>query len=355
VPKLKLEWRPDRSVWYIRGTLRGVKVRETCGTDDKEAAEAIRAKREWEILQGSVFGFKAAGTFIDGALIYLEAGGERRFMQPLIDHFGNTPLDKIDQAALDAAARKLYPTAAPATLNRQLFAIVSAVRNAAAARGICSPMRIERPKNPKGRVRWLTHDEAGRLLDACAPHLRPLVAFLFYTGARIGEALWLDWRAVDLKRAHVTFVDTKTDDARGVPLHPAAVAVLASLPHREGEVFRRPDGYPYEPLREDDDNDRSAGTRIKTAFRAACRRAGINDFSPHDCRHTWATWHYQQNRDLNALMRLGGWKSERMVLRYAHINLGEVAHTIKAMAAIASRTKSTKKRSTSERGRKHGI
>jgi len=31
------------------------------------------------------------------------------------------------------------------------------------------------------------------------------VIFLLYTGARIGEALWLDWRYIDLTRGHVTF------------------------------------------------------------------------------------------------------------------------------------------------------
>ncbi len=48
-------------------------------------------------------------------------------------------------------------------------------------------------------------------------------------------------------------------------------------------------------------------------------------------RHTWATWHYAANRDLVALMELGGWKSERMVLRYAHMN---VAHREQSLAAL---------------------
>jgi integrase len=115
-----------------------------------------------------------------------------------------------------------------------------------------------------------------------------------------------------------------------VPLHPRVVAALANLKHRDGEVFRRPDGEPYErPGKWADDH--SAGARISTAFRGACRRAGITDFSPHDCRHTWATWHYQANRDLGALQRLGGWKSVRMVMRYAHVNVAELSHTINAL------------------------
>jgi integrase len=147
-----------------------------------------------------------------------------------------------------------------------------------------------------------------------------------YTGGRAGEALWLDWRDVSLARAHVTFPKTKNGEARGVPLHPRIVAALANLPHREGEVFRRPDGEPYARPRRIDDT--SAGARIRKAFATARKRAGLEDFTPHACRHTWATWHYAANRDLGALQKLGGWKSIRMVLRYAHVNVGELAHTI---------------------------
>src|SRR5262249_45320990 len=179
---------------------------------------------------------------------------------------------------------------------------------------------------PSGRVRWLDVEEADRLIKACSVHLRPLVIFMLYTGARASEALWLNWRNVDLARRHVMFIGTKNGESRGVPLHPRGLAALANLRHREGEVFRRPDGLPYErPKRVD---DTSAGSRIKKAFAGACKRAGITDFSPHDCRHTWATWHYAENRDVGALQKLGGWKSIAMVMRYSHVNVGELKHTI---------------------------
>jgi hypothetical protein len=48
----------------------------------------------------------------------------------------------------------------------------------------------------------------------------------------------------DLDRAHVTFPKTKNGDA-GVPLHPRVGAALSLLKHRDGEVFRRPEGKPY--------------------------------------------------------------------------------------------------------------
>jgi integrase len=137
----------------------------------------------------------------------------------------------------------------------------------------------------------------------------------------MSEALYLDWREVDLASAHVTFLDTKNGEHRGVPLHPRLVHELRSLRQNQGRVFRTNSGAAYA------EKEFGGG---QTAFRGACRRAGITDFTPHDCRHTWATWHYAANRDLIALMRLGGWKSERMVLRYAHVNVSQLAPSINA-------------------------
>jgi integrase len=363
---LKLFQRKGSANWYLRGTLRGVRVYESCGTDEKTVAEEIKAKREWEILQSSVYGVAASITFNGAVAIYLESDhSEARFLQPLIDHFGSTPIAKIDQAAVDAAAKAIYPGLAPATINRQIYTPITAVINKAAEKGKCAPIKFKRPKLPKGRVRWITHAEAHCLIESCAPHLKPLVAFLLYTGARCGEALWLDWRHVDLQRGQVQFLDTKNGSDRGVPLHPSLVAILANLPHREGCVFRKQGllvrghnsgelvhylGEPYAALDPDNPLDVSAGSRIKKGFKAACTRAGISNFHPHDCRHTWATWHYQENRDLNMLMHLGGWSSLSMVLRYAHVNVSHAAPSIQNMptigAASAPERKASKPKST---------
>jgi integrase len=323
---LRVVRRPKSPYWIIRGTVRGIRIEESTSTSDRRAAEEIRAKREAEILTQSIYGRRATATFAEAAVSYIENGGSKRFMERVLRHLGTMPLVQIEQDVIDKGARKLYPDASEATRNRQFYTPVSAVLRHAARRGLCPPPILERPQSSSDRVRWLTEAEADRLIDACADHLRPLVVFLLYTGARVGEALWLDWRCVDLRRRHVTFPRTKNGQPRGVPLHQRVVIALANLPHREGEVFRRPDGFPYEQPRRSDDH--SAGTRIKTAFKTACRRAGITDFHPHDCRHTWATWHYVANRDLGALQRLGGWKSVRMVMRYAHTNVDEFKHTI---------------------------
>jgi integrase len=318
---IKLVRRPKSPNWIIRGTLRGVRIEQTTGTPDRRFAEEIRAKREAEILAQSIYGRRATCTFAEAALTYIEAGGSKRFLEPVVRYFGTTPLGRIDLETIERGARKTYPGRSNATLDRQFFTPTSAVLKHAARRGWCAPPILERPKVSPVSIRWLTLEEANRLIQACAPHLRPLVIFMIYTGARIGEALWLHWRNVDLTRHHVAFPQTKNGDARGIPLHERVVVALANLPHRDGEVFRRADGLPYErPKRAD---DTSAGSRIKKAFAGACKRAKIDDFSPHGCRHTWATWHYTANRDIDALMRLGGWKSVDRVMRYVHANVDE--------------------------------
>jgi integrase len=277
---------------------------------------------------------RPAQTFPAAVNTYLDRGGKPRFLKPLLLHFRETPIDQIDQAAIDHSALTLLPRASFATRNRQVYTPISAVLRAAGVR-----IEIERPKEPEERViRPLTLEEALRLIDACAPHLRPLVMFLLLTGARAGEALWLEWPCVNLVRAHVSFPKTKNGKSRGLALHRDLIAELANLRHRDGCVFRRPDGKPYE--RPKSINDTSAGTRIKTAFAAACRRAGIEDFRVHDCRHTWASWHYAKHADLVMLQRQGGWKTLKLVLRYAHQNSDRDREAIDGLPSLAKSEKS---------------
>lgn len=313
---------------YLRGTVRGYRIDESAGTSSRKAAEEIRARREAELLDRSIHGHSAVATFASAVAGYLELGGEGRYMRPLLLHFGTAKLSEIDQGAIDAAAKIIKPGASPATINRQIHTPISAVLKHAAARKLCAYQPIARPEPPRGKTRWLTQEEAERLIEHCADHLAPLVAFMLYTGARVSEALYLDWAQLDLARAHVQFLDTKNGEDRGVPLHPGIVAALANIGHRTGPVFLTHKGHPYEPRPNED------GGQIKTGFRAACRRARVALCTPHTLRHTWATWFYQEHGDLLRLMKLGGWKSMKMVERYAHVNSEHDAPAINSLPLV---------------------
>ena len=333
---LKLFKRSSSPYHYIRGTVGGQSVFESTGVTDKKIAEEIRIKRENEILTEKVWGKAKTYTFAHAVKDYLEhAGGSddgdtgrNRFLAPILKHFGTTLLRDIDQHAIDLAAVKLYPKAGPATRSRQVFTPTVAVLNHAARKKWCERPIIARPKQPKGVIRWLKPDEAERLIAECPRHLKPLVIFLLYTGARAGEAVWLDWSNVDLGKAQVTFPRTKNGEPRSVPLHPRILAELAAVKEKDrtGNVFRTPSGEPYAGLK--NASDTSAGSRIHTAFSAACKRAKIEDCHVHTLRHSWASWMMQSGGTLAELRELGGWKTASMVFRYAHVNVAHHANAI---------------------------
>jgi integrase len=141
----------------------------------------------------------------------------------------------------------------------------------------------------------------------------------------MSEAIELDWRDLDLQGNRAIFWRTKTGKRRIVVLPPRAVADLATLPHREGSVFRwettpSPKGAKPSRIHTYADRGREEGGHIKRAWQGAIRRARLDpELTPHDCRHTWASWHYALHKDLLRLKAEGGWSSVTLVERYAHL------------------------------------
>ena len=105
--------------------------RSVAPTSDDTLTEALRlckrsvanqVRRQWEReIERGEFAVPGEPDFASAAIAYMKAGGERRFLIPLINHFTTTPLRQINQAAVEAAAAVLYPRATPATQNRQLI------------------------------------------------------------------------------------------------------------------------------------------------------------------------------------------------------------------------------------------
>jgi len=174
--------------------------------------------------------------------------------------------------------------------------------------------RIRMLSEPRRRVRFLTRQEADRLLEALPAHLRPAVSFGLATGCRMGEILNLEWTRVDFDR-RVAWLDhgtTKNGEGRGIPLNNDAILALRAV---VGDNDRW--CFTYQGKRMD---------RVGSGWKRALRRAGISDFRFHDLRHTWASWHVTNGTSLQELMELGGWKSYEMVLRYAHLAPDHLSH-----------------------------
>lgn len=299
--------------FYVRGTHLGVFVNRSTKTGKRALAEKLRKEWERQIECGS-FSQPGEPTFADAALGYMNAGGERRFMTPLLTHFGNKPLRMIDQAAIDDAAMALYPNGSAATRNRQVYSPISAVLKRA---GVV--VDLKRPKGAQGNtVRgWLWPEQAIRLfaeahrIDA---EFAALLVLLCYTGLRLSEALSLTADNVRLADGFAFVSDTKNNEPRAVYLPPVAVAALANLPgdRDRGRAFRfRKNGHLYQLLR-------------ASAARADVELPERSAF--HIFRHTYMTWMRRYGGlDETGLLNLGTHKDRKSVNRYSHVVVSEEA------------------------------
>ncbi len=323
---LRLVRRRNSPYWYIRGTVRGIYVEESTRTADRKAAEALRIRRESELLETSVYGRRTTATFEEAAVLYMESGGERRFVAQLLEHFAGRRLHEIDQAAADAAARALYPEASAATRVRQVYTPLAAILNHAARSGLCAPVRFRRPRATTPVRPAAEPEELEAFLAAAPPRLAALALFMALTGRRIGEAVRLTWGDVNLGRGEALIRRTKNGEPAVAHLPPAVVAALANLPGAREEralIF----GY-------------SSRHSVYGAWRRACARAKIRSLSPHEMgRHTFATWMRRYaGLDLRALMEAGGWKSVQSVLRYAKVDPEETAHAADRLGEVLEKS-----------------
>jgi hypothetical protein len=120
--------------YTVRGTYRRVYVERTTGTPDKRQAGQFLKDIKEAIERGDYAAKPEAAveaprppTFADAALAYLRAGGERKYISPIIEATGahalrDKLLSEIDQIAIDNAANELHPGAPATTTNRQFYA-----------------------------------------------------------------------------------------------------------------------------------------------------------------------------------------------------------------------------------------
>lgn len=321
---LKIYKRPGRKNWYMRGTVRGRSVEESTGTGDRQIAEAVRIKREGEILHRSVHGDEVAVTFQEVALAYMQGGGEKRFLAPLIKHFANVRIVHIKQQEIDKAAAVLYPSAKPATRNRQVYTPISAILSYAHEHFQTPSINVKRPKVITEVRRSATPDQLEAFLSAAnKPHIAALAFFMAYTGRRITEAVNLTWDDLDLQNAKALIGKTKNGEPIFVDLHVDLLAMLANLPDKEDRVFNFTHRH-----------------SVYGTWRRTCKRAGIPYITPHEMgRHTFATFMRRYGGlDLRGLMAAGGWKSVQSVVRYAKVAPDEVTEAVSKLPTIRAKS-----------------
>jgi integrase len=339
------EKEPGSGIWWIRYTVDGRKRREKVGR--RSDAITLLAKRQTEKLQK----LKLPETFrkvilfselLDDAIEHSEAeNGERSThelklkIERIRPVWASRRADSITKQEIVRwlQSEKVARDWSIATTNRwqACFSLVFRVGidNEKIATNPAS--RIRRKAEENHKLRFLTDEEEEKIRAVLASkHSTYLPAFLFSinTGLRASEQWRLHWTDIDLNRKQLTVRKQKSRKGeRHVSLNPVALEALASLHHSsrdKGHVFLNSDGAPMKSHRD--------------WFDPAVKVAGVQDYTWHCNRHTFASRLAMAAIDIRTIAQLMGHRTIQMSMRYAHLSPD---HTLDAVNRIAKRAADT--------------
>ncbi|MGJ8611546.1 MAG: tyrosine-type recombinase/integrase [Octadecabacter sp.] len=293
-------------LYSYRGTVAGRRLSGATGTTDKRIAERIAAEVEAKAWQSHLDGPGATLTFAQAAIAYRLAGRDDRFLVRIEDYWKDTLIPKITGEAIRQMARKLYPEATNATLNRQGIVPTQAIINYASELEWCGAIKVKRFKVSAKRKTPVTRAWVERFARQAVEdrlyHLAALCLFMFGTGARRGEACALKWGDVELFQKTAVINQTKVEHQRIAHLSPPVIAALANIPSN-----RNPAGLVF---------NYASGESVGQVWNNVIKRAGIDKLSPHCCRHGFATSMLQAGVDPKTVAVRGGWKDVATVMKY---------------------------------------
>lgn len=166
--------------------------------------------------------------------------------------------------------------------------------------------RFEAPAAPPPRDRYLTKPEARKLLEGCVqPHVKLFVRLALATAGRKSAVLGLTWDRVDFERERINLTvvgETNRKKRATVPITDQLRPELEAAK----EAAQTPYVIEY------------AGERvlnIKKGFAAAAKRAGLDDLTPHDLRHTAAVWMAEDGVSFEEIAQYLGHSSPAITFR----------------------------------------
>ncbi len=206
------------------------------------------------------------------------------------------------------------------TVRRELTTLRAALNYCHEEGVLLSVPAVTMPERPPSRQRWLTRQEAARLIRAArslprGKHLADFILCGLYTGSRKAAILGLHIDTPSLSGGHIDTVQGvlyrramgEAETAKRKPPAPLPSRYLAHV-RRQAANGRR---YVVE-------YQRGRVADIKTAWAAACDIAGLNDVTPHTLRHTAITWALQRGAKIWHVAGFFGASIETIERTYGH-------------------------------------
>lgn len=181
------------------------------------------------------------------------------------------------------------------------------------------------------RNRYLTHEEARRLLKALAKEDNQDVADVYrvalFTGARLSNVKMMQWHEIDFSSGHwlIPATNTKTSKVYQIPLHNFVLELLKAR-----QVKQRASKYVFASKR----SKYGYITGGDPVWKSAIKEAGLYHENPnirprpHDLRRTFATWQLQSGADISIVSKALCHTSLKHTMIYAHTNVEQVRDSI---------------------------
>ncbi|MBM4354522.1 MAG: hypothetical protein FJ109_12160 [Deltaproteobacteria bacterium] len=244
-------------------------------------------------------------------------------LRHLAGFFGDRLLSEVSSFLIEQYKRSRQAQVSARTINIEL-ACLRNLFNRAIAWGLARDNPVKNVKffrEDNSRVRYLTQEEARRLLEHCPDNIRPIVILALHTGMRRGEILGLRWDDIDFGARTIHLRRTKNGRPRDVPMTETVARMLLDLKAKAKEkaLFYTAVGK-TRPLRD-----------FRTAWERALRLAGIQDFRFHDLRHTAASQLAMAGVNMRTIQEILGHRSPAMTQRYTHLS---PEHQTRAIAKL---------------------
>lgn len=268
--------------------------------------------------------------YADGHADKLVEGGRKTLgyaIDALLKWWADRPCDFVKPETCRAYVRAR--DASPATAARELSVLSAALGYAHKNGKLIDRPFVELPPKSPGRERWLTRDEAARLLwesrrdPQARGHLPLFILLALATGARPAALFDLRWTQIDFDRNTINLNPAgrvQTNKKRPVIPMPRRLRWFLLRAHARASspyvlAFR----------------GRKLAS-VKRAFAGARERAGLGtDVLPYTLRHTCGTWMAQAGVDL---WLIGGWlghSQARTTELYLHHQPGHLAAARRVM------------------------
>jgi integrase len=174
------------------------------------------------------------------------------------------------------------------------------------------------------RTRFLTDDEARKLVEKCGPDFQLLVQAALFSGCRYSELARLIIADFDLDAGTILITHSKSGKPRQVYLDAEAVRFFAAVcdKRRRNDLMFTDGGKPWKK------------DSAKGFMEAASKAAAVDRVSFHELRHSAASRWARQGLSLAEIAQQLGHADIRMTQRYAHLCQQTLANKIRQMSPL---------------------